>query len=216
MHISLRKHLGKCLSCPGDTEQHSSSSHLSDKFDAFCDTHGGSFCPSDCACHGSESVNAQDQVLVGDSTCQVKLSAVKSWPTQTTAKCDSTQELPQMDGHISTQAQLDAETGSSNMTDTHTLLGQTCQPCPLLRASLSDSLLPAQQWDYETAALPPEQCMASLTHVGKALLQCQCSWFQESTDSAALLQLNADFASVPVAMSMVDRMVSAATGYFCI
>ena len=192
---------------------------MNDRFDAIGDISGGRFCPSDSACQGSERVKDQDQVLAGDRTCQVKLSAVNFWPTQTTAKCDSTRELRQMDGHISTEAQLDAEAGSSNMTDTRTVQGQTSEPCASLSASLSDSLLPAQQReDNGTAALLPEQCMASLVHAGKAPLQCQFSRIQGSNHSAAIQQLNVgivDLASLPVAMSMVGRMVSAATGCFC-
>jgi hypothetical protein len=219
LHTSLRKHSGKCLSCPGETEQHASSSHLSDRIDAICCTSGGSFCPSDSACQGSKSVNDQDQVQVGNRTCQVKLSAVKSWPTRTTSKHDSMQELPEMDGHISTQVQLNAKAGSSNMTDTCTVQRQTSQPCALFSASLSGGLLPAQQHeDNGTAALPPEPCMASLVHIGKAPMQFQVSRSQGSIDSTAIPQLNAriaDLASVSAAMSMVGRMVLAATGCFC-
>ena len=169
----------------------------------------------------SESVNDQDQVLAGDRTCQVKLSTARCWLTQTTAKRDSTQELPEMDGHISTQVQLDAQASSSNMTDTCLVQGQTSQPCASLSASLSDSLLPAwQHEDNGTIALPPEQCMATLAHAGKAPLQCQPSRFQGSNDyhSTAIQQLNegvVDLASVTVAMSIVGKMMSAATGCFC-
>ncbi len=207
------------MSHPGETEQPFTSSHLNNGKDAICGTPGGRFCPSDCACQGSKSANDQDQVLAGDRTCQVKLSAVKSWPTQTTAKRDSAQEVPQMDGYISSQVQLDAEAGSSNMTDTCTVQGQTSQPCASLSANLSDSLLPAQQReDNGTAALPPGQCMTSLAHIGKAPMQHLCLQIQGSTDSVAMSQLNAgivDLANVSSAMSMVGRMMSAATGCFC-
>lgn len=191
---------------------------MNGRFDAIGDISGGRFCPNGSACQGSEIVNDQAQVLAGDRTCQVKLSAVNSWPTQTTAKRDSTPQLFEMDGHISRQAQIDAEAGSS-MTDTCTVQGQTNQPCALLSAGLSVVLLPAwQHEDSGTAALPPQQCMASLVRIGKARLQCQCSQIQGSTDSAAISQLsagNTDLASVSAAMSMVGRMLSAATGCFC-
>ena len=221
--------LGNCLSCPGETEQPFTSSYSNRGSGAICDISGGNFSPIDGACQGSESVNDQDQVMVGDRTCQVKLSAINSWPTQTTAKHNSMQELIH-----STQVQLDAEASSSNMTDTCTVQGQTSQLCALLSASLSDArqglrlgtteslsdgLLHAQQHeDNGAAALPPEQCMANLVHIGKAPLQCQCSQTQGSTDSVAMSQLNAgtaDLASVSAAMSMVGRMMSAATGCFC-
>lgn len=206
------------MPCLGETEQPITSSHVSDSFEAICDNPGGRFRPCGSACQWSESVNDQDQVLVGDRSCQMELSAVKSWPSQAAAKRDSTQEMPQLDGRISTQVQLDAEAGSSNMTDACTVQGQTSQPCASLSTSLSDSLLPAQRWDNETAALLPEQCMASLVHAGKAPLQWQCSQIQGSHHSTAIQQLNegiVDLASVPVAMSMVGRMMSAATGCFC-
>ncbi|DBB04479.1 hypothetical protein WJX77_005926 [Trebouxia sp. C0004] len=203
----------------GETEQHFTSSHLNDRVDAICDTSGSKFCPVDSAGRGIESVHDGDQVLVGDRACQVKLSAVKSWPTQTTARRDSTHKLPQMDGHISTQVQLHAEGGSSDMTDTCTVQGQTNQPCAMLSASLSGGLLPAQQHeDSGAAAPPPERCIASRVHIGKAPLQWQCSRILGSTDSIAMSQQNAetaDLASVSAAMSMVGRMMSAATGCFC-
>ena len=187
--------------------------------DAICDISGGRLCPNDSACQGSESMNDQDQVLVGDRTCQVKLSAIDFRPSQTTAKRNSTQGLIHMDGHISTQVQLDAEGSSNIMTDTCMVQGQTIQPCTLLSASLSGCLLPAQQHeDNGTAALPPQQCMTSLAHIGKASMQHLYSQRQGSDDNITVSKLNAgisDLAGASAAISMVGRMVSAAAGCFC-